>query len=67
MIRGKVEEISLPVAQVDIIVSEWMGYFLLFEAMLDSVLNARNKWLAPNGISKYKHIPGKSTSLIQCK
>lgn len=53
MIRGKVEEISLPVAQVDIIVSEWMGYFLLFEAMLDSVLNARNKWLAPNGISKY--------------
>ncbi|CDS11451.1 hypothetical protein LRAMOSA03714 [Lichtheimia ramosa] len=55
VIRGKVEEISLPVAQVDIIVSEWMGYFLLFEAMLDSVLNARNKWLAPNGIMAPSH------------
>ena len=25
------------------------GYFLLFESMLDSVLFARNKWLAPGG------------------
>jgi CYTH domain-containing protein len=25
MIRGKIEEIELPVPQVDIIVSEWMG------------------------------------------
>ena len=29
-IKGKVEEIDLPVAQVDIIVSEWMGYMLLY-------------------------------------
>lgn len=36
--------------KVDIIISEWMGYFLLFEGMLDSVLYARDKWLAPNGI-----------------
>ncbi|KAI8884698.1 S-adenosyl-L-methionine-dependent methyltransferase [Backusella circina FSU 941] len=49
-VRGKVEEIELPVKQVDIIVSEWMGYFLLFEAMLDSVLVARDRWMAPNGI-----------------
>ncbi|CAO3612521.1 unnamed protein product [Mucor hiemalis] len=49
-VRGKVEEIELPVQQVDIIISEWMGYFLLFEAMLDSVLVARDRWLAPNGI-----------------
>lgn len=27
-----------------------MGYFLLFEGMLDSVLYARDKWLAPDGI-----------------
>lgn len=27
-----------------------MGYFLLFEAMLDSVLYARDKYLSPNGI-----------------
>lgn len=45
-----VEEITLPVEKVDIIVSEWMGYALLYEAMLDSVLFARDKWLRPNGL-----------------
>ncbi|KAI8367011.1 S-adenosyl-L-methionine-dependent methyltransferase [Choanephora cucurbitarum] len=54
-VRGKVEEIKLPVNKVDIIVSEWMGYFLLFEAMLDSVLVARDRWLAPNGIMAPSH------------
>jgi len=49
-IRGKVEEIELPVSQVDIIISEWMGYCLLYESMLDTVLYARDKWLVPNGI-----------------
>lgn len=48
LIRGKVEEIDLPVDRVDIIVSEWMGYFLLYESMLDTVLYARDKWLVPN-------------------
>ncbi|CAJ1401601.1 unnamed protein product [Effrenium voratum] len=46
-IQGKVEEIELPVDEVDIIISEWMGYFLIFEAMLDSVLVARDRWLRP--------------------
>jgi type I protein arginine methyltransferase len=45
-----VEEITLPVEKVDIIVSEWMGYALLYEAMLDSVLSARDKWLGPEGL-----------------
>ena len=27
-----------------------MGYFLLFEGMLDSVLYARDKWLSPSGL-----------------
>ncbi|KAJ3045863.1 Protein arginine N-methyltransferase 3 [Rhizophlyctis rosea] len=49
-VQGKVEEISLPVDNVDIIISEWMGYFLLYEGMLDSVLHARDRWLAPDGI-----------------
>ena len=30
---------------MDIIISEWMGYFLLYESMLDTVLYARDKWL----------------------
>ncbi|GJJ76270.1 type I protein arginine methyltransferase [Entomortierella parvispora] len=47
--RGKIEEIKLP-CKVDVIISEWMGYFLLYEAMLDSVLVARDRFLAPGGI-----------------
>lgn len=43
------EEVELPVDKVDIIISEWMGYFLLYESMLDSVLWARDKYLAKNG------------------
>jgi protein arginine N-methyltransferase 1 len=27
-----------------------MGYFLIFEGMLDSILFARDKYLAPNGL-----------------
>lgn len=50
LVRGKVEDIQLPVDKVDIIISEWMGYFLLYEAMLDSVLHARDRFLGPGGI-----------------
>lgn len=50
LIKGKIEEIDLPVKEVDIIVSEWMGYFLLYESMLNTVLHARDKWLKPGGV-----------------
>merc|ERR1712241_1657824 len=50
IIRGKIEEITIPVEKVDIIISEWMGYCLFYESMLDTVLFARDKWLAPNGL-----------------
>ncbi|KAG4144331.1 hypothetical protein ERO13_D05G030400v2 [Gossypium hirsutum] len=55
VLKGKIEEIELPVAKVDIIISEWMGYFLLFENMLNTVLYARDKWLTMD-ISKM--VPG---------
>lgn len=45
LVKGKIEEIELPVDKVDIIISEWMGYCLLYESMLDTVLFARDKWL----------------------
>lgn len=45
VLKGKIEEIELPVAQVDVIISEWMGYFLVYENMLNTVLYARDKWL----------------------
>ncbi|KAK8849623.1 hypothetical protein IAR55_004958 [Kwoniella newhampshirensis] len=50
VIQGKVEDIELPVERVDVIVSEWMGYMLLYESMLDSVLVARDRFLAPTGL-----------------
>jgi protein arginine N-methyltransferase 1 len=34
VINGEIEKIDLPVQQVDIIVSEWMGFYLLHESML---------------------------------
>ncbi|RPB08032.1 S-adenosyl-L-methionine-dependent methyltransferase [Morchella conica CCBAS932] len=50
LLQGKMEEVVLPVDKVDIIISEWMGYFLLYESMLDTVLLARDKYLAPGGL-----------------
>ncbi|XP_072996490.1 probable protein arginine N-methyltransferase 1 isoform X2 [Typha latifolia] len=50
VLKGKVEDIELPVTHVDVIISEWMGYFLLFENMLNTVLYARDKWLVNDGI-----------------
>ncbi|DBA74875.1 hypothetical protein WJX79_006053 [Trebouxia sp. C0005] len=57
IIKGKVEEITLPVEKVDCIISEWMGYFLFYESMLDTVLYARDKWLVPGGLV----LPDKAT------
>ncbi|XP_077419123.1 protein arginine N-methyltransferase 3 [Vanacampus margaritifer] len=49
LLKGRIEDISLPVEKVDVIISEWMGYFLLFESMLDSVLVARDLYLDDGG------------------
>jgi len=47
LVCGKVEEVTLPdgIEKVDIIVSEWMGYCLFYESMLNTVIYARDKWL----------------------
>lgn len=46
---------------VDVIISEWMGYFLLRESMLDSVIRARDMFLKPkSGIL----LPSHATMLI---
>lgn len=55
--KGRLENIELDVNKVDAIVSEWMGYFLLFEGMLDSVIYARDHYLAPGG----KLLPSRCT------
>eukprot|EP00435_Cladocopium_sp_Y103_P051908 s552_g16.t1 len=48
VVQGTVETVTLPY-MVDVIISEWMGYFLLRESMLDSVLIARDRFLKPGG------------------
>jgi type I protein arginine methyltransferase len=49
-VKGKLEDTELPIKQFDIIISEWMGYFLLYESMLDTVLEARDRYLKPGGL-----------------
>lgn len=50
---GRVEDFTSaqlgPAQGFDVLVSEWMGYALLFESMLESVLLARDRWLRPGG------------------
>ena len=57
--RGKVEELDTAlqayVGQVDFLVSEWMGYFLLYESMLPSVLYARDRYLRKGGTLAPSH------------
>lgn len=50
LVRGKLEDIEMPYPEVDIIILEWMGYFLLYELMLDTVLWARDKYLKKGGL-----------------
>ncbi|CCD22794.1 protein-arginine omega-N methyltransferase HMT1 NDAI_0A06400 [Naumovozyma dairenensis CBS 421] len=50
LLRGKLEDVELPFKKVDIIISEWMGYFLLYESMLDTVLYARDNYLVEGGL-----------------
>ena len=47
VMSGKIEEITLP-EQVDIIISEPMGYMLYNERMLETYIHAK-KFLKPNG------------------
>merc|ERR1719414_590189 len=47
LLKGRLEDLSeLRGRRFEVIVSEWMGYFLLFEGMLDSVIAARKRHLA---------------------
>lgn len=51
LVKGRLEDVKeLQGKKFDVLVSEWMGYFLLYEGMLDSVISARDKYLNPGGI-----------------
>jgi len=52
IVQGKVEDIELPdgIEKVDVIISEWIGFCLFQESMLNTVLFARDKWLSKEGV-----------------
>eukprot|EP00466_Bigelowiella_natans_P000485 jgi/Bigna1/66407/fgenesh1_pg.1_\ len=51
VIKERMESVEIPEGYVDIIVSEWMGFFLLFEDMLPDVITFRDKYLTKhNGL-----------------
>lgn len=43
------------IPKVDIIVSEWMGYFLIFENMISSYIHAIKTFLKPEGLTLPSH------------
>ena len=49
VVKGRLEDTDLKAKigreSFDVLISEWMGYFLLFEGMLDSVMKARDRYL----------------------
>ncbi|XP_040996975.1 probable protein arginine N-methyltransferase 6 isoform X1 [Juglans microcarpa x Juglans regia] len=49
VLHGRVEDVQID-EEVDVIISEWMGYMLLYESMLGSVITARDRWLKPGGL-----------------
>ncbi|CAL8098423.1 unnamed protein product [Prunus armeniaca] len=49
VLHGRVEDVDID-EEVDVIISEWMGYMLLYESMLGSVITARDRWLKPGGL-----------------
>ncbi|XP_078445854.1 protein arginine methyltransferase 6 isoform X2 [Wolffia australiana] len=54
VLHGRVEDVSID-EEVDVIISEWMGYMLLYESMLGSVITARDRWLKPGGLILPSH------------
>ncbi|PKU60842.1 putative protein arginine N-methyltransferase 6 [Dendrobium catenatum] len=54
VIHERVEKVSIQ-EKVDVIISEWMGYMLLYESMLSSVIFARDNWLKQGGLILPSH------------
>lgn len=49
VVRTSHTKLELP-SKVDVIISEWMGFLMVMEDMLDDLLYVRDKWLKPGGV-----------------
>lgn len=52
VIHGRIQDVDLPVKpkSIDIIISDWMGYSLFYQSIIDAIIFARDKWLKPGGL-----------------
>lgn len=52
VIYGRIQDVDLqlPLNSVDIIISDWMGYSLFYQSIIDGIIFARDKWLKPDGL-----------------
>lgn len=57
--QGMIENVTIP-EPVDVIVSEWIGNFLIMENMFSSYLSARDRFLSPGGTA----IPARARVLL---
>lgn len=57
LVRDKAENFSMVDFKADVILSEWMGYFLIKERMFPSVAGIRDRYLAQHGVM----IPGSAS------
>jgi len=60
LLKGKMEDVKLPVQEVDVIVCDWMGYILFHESMIETVIDARDRYLVKGGVI----LPDKATMRI---
>ncbi len=58
-IRADGDDLVLP-EKADVIVSEWMGGFLFEESMFDTLVDVRDRWLAPGG----RMLPSRATTHV---
>ena len=61
VIQKKVENVCTEGHQVDVIVSEPIGFLLVHERMLESFVAARDKFLSPSKISRSSMVPNSAT------
>ena len=69
VLKGKAEEQYEKIKDCDVIISEWMGYCLLFEGMLDSVIKVRGQLvirrrIKSNASQKDIKLPSSHTQLV---
>lgn len=49
VISGQIDKVDIPVKEVDVILSFWVGKCIFYKSLIGSVIYARDKWLKKGG------------------